>query len=91
MTAVKARDREHLQQLIQERMAADGPTCDLNHIDVSGVTNMSNLFRQSPFNGNISQWDVSNVADMSFMFSNSDFNGDISNWKTSRLVTMWFM
>ena len=35
---------------------------------MSNVTDMSNMFRQSAFNQDISSWDVSNVTDMSFMF-----------------------
>ncbi len=48
--------------------------------DVSNVTNMSCMFRESSFNQDISSWDVSNVTDMSSMFSESSFNQDISSW-----------
>ena len=63
-----------------------GPLCCLNHLDVSGVSNMNGIFRDSVFNGNISSWDVSNVFTMTSMFENSRFNGDISKWTTPRLV-----
>jgi len=33
--------------------------------DVSEIDDMSNLFAESQFNGNISQWDVDNVINMS--------------------------
>jgi surface protein len=39
---------------------------------------MSDMFFDSKFTGDISQWDVSNVTDMNMMFYNSNFNGDIS-------------
>ena len=42
--------------------------------DVSNVTDMSFMFCDSEFNGDISNWNVSNVTDMSYMFCDSEFN-----------------
>ena len=52
------------------------------------VENMSFMFYDSNFNGNIADWDVSNVTNMSFMFYKSKFNGDISKWDVSNIEYM---
>ena len=87
---VVARDKDHLRQLIMNRIEKRGPDCDLNDIDVRRITDMSYLFYglTSYFNGDISQWDVSNVKDMRCMFDGSDFNGDISQWDVSNVTDM---
>ena len=64
---------------------------DLNWIDTSGIYTMENLFYQSNFDGNISEWNVSNVENMSQMFYKSYFNGDISKWNVSKVKTMYGM
>lgn len=56
---------------------------DISEWNVSNVTNMEEMFRDSEFNGDISRWDVSNVKSFDFMFQNSEFNGDISEWNVS--------
>ena len=85
---IKVRNREHLEELVQCHVRQYGPTCDLNHLDVSGVTNMTNIFQTGRFNGDISRWDVSNVENMAYMFARSQFNGDISKWNTSKVTNM---
>ena len=64
-------DEYELRRLIERRIKEQGPNCDLNDIDVRKVTDMSNMFRNTIFNGDISQWDVSNVTSMYGMFMNS--------------------
>ena len=44
---------------------------DLRFICTTKITNMSEMFRDSQFNGDISNWDVSNVTQMFEMFNNS--------------------
>jgi surface protein len=57
--------------------------------DLSGVTNLSGMFRGTDFNGNISNWDVSTINDMSYMFSDAySFNQDISSWDVSSVNNM---
>jgi surface protein len=83
-----AENREHLEQIIFDAIDSNGEDADLNHIDVSNITDMSYLFWRMPFNGNISNWDVSNVKDMANMFQESQFNGDISGWNISKVTYM---
>jgi surface protein len=60
--------------------------------DVFHVTNMSNLFKGTRFNDDITTWDVSNVTNMSGMFKHaSTFNGDLSKWNVSRVEDMSHM
>jgi surface protein len=73
--------KDELKQMIRDEIGEQGFNCDLNHIDVSNITDMSYLFKFSKFNGDISKWNVSKVENMSGMFWNSKFNRDISNWK----------
>ena len=72
--------KDELRKIIKQKIESEGNECDLNDIDTSNITDMSNLFAYSDFNGNISKWDVSNVKDMKYMFEFSIFNNDISNW-----------
>ena len=59
---------EELKEILRERLD-QYPDADLNDIDVSNITDMSNLFYGlDPHNIDISRWDVSNVTDMSWMF-----------------------
>jgi len=85
---IVALDCAHLQKLIDEAIMKNGQNCNLNYIDVSNVRRMEALFKNSSFNGDISQWDVSNVVNMKDMFCNSQFNGDISKWNVSNVTSM---
>ncbi|MBE6422800.1 BspA family leucine-rich repeat surface protein [Succinivibrio dextrinosolvens] len=76
--------KKELVQIIENRISAFGPECSLNDLDVSTITDMSELFLNSDFNGDISEWDVFNVEDMSYMFSGSKFSKDISSWNIIR-------
>ena len=85
---IVVKNKIELRRLINQRIEEQGPSCDLNDIDVSGITNMSHLFYRSKFNGDISEWNVSKVEDMKEMFKRSNFNGDIFKWNTSKVEDM---
>lgn len=78
-------DRIALMRAVRQAMDAHGNDCDLNHFDVSGVTDFRSVFENLPFNGDISRWDVSNAFDMLCMFSNTPFQGDLSHWNVSKV------
>ena len=77
--------KDELKDIIKQKIESEGNECDLNDIDTSNITDMSNLFAYSHFNGDISRWNVSKVTNMSGMFYGSKFNGDISNWDVSNV------
>jgi len=66
---------------------------DINHWDVSSITNMeSTFYRAETFNQDLDNWDVSKVTNMDWTFAGDDatsaFNGNIANWNTSSVTTM---
>ena len=99
-TTYHPKNKEELVDLIIYEIKTNGPTCSLNHIDVSNITDMSYLFLGgteefwkdhpvlSSFDGDISNWNVSNVENMEYMFCGSDFNEDISDWNVSNVTDM---
>lgn len=71
-------NKDELRKLIIKTINEQGPNCDLNFINISNIDDLSAIFVNTQFNGDISNWNVLNVKDMSFMFKNSKFNRDIS-------------
>ena len=88
--------KDELVEIIKTEVEKNGWECDLNHIDVSQITDMSSLFSEAyagygleKFNGDISEWNVSNVKDMSDMFWFAEsFNSDISKWDVGKVTDM---
>ena len=81
--------KEELKDIILQRIESEGNEVDLNDIDVSKITDMSNLFELTDFNGDISKWDVSKVKNMFLMFDGCKlFNQDISSWNVSNVTDM---
>ena len=56
--------------------------------NLSSVSDMEGMFRDTSFNGDLYSWDVSSVTDMSYMFSSSSFDGDLSIWDVSSVTDM---
>ena len=77
-----------LEHIVNDRIEKEGPNCDLNDIDTSLITDMSELFFGSEFNGDSSKWNVSNVKNMEGMFCRSWFDDDISDWDVSNVENM---
>ena len=79
--------RNELIRLVRECIEAEGEDCDLNHIDVSAMTDFRSVFQVQPFKGDISRWNMSNATSLCRMFQGSTFNGDISGWDVSKVQT----
>ena len=77
---IAVNNKKELKSLINQRIREQGLNCNLNNIDVSRVTDMSELFMSSKFNGDISAWDVSHVKDMHSMFAFSSLEGHEPSW-----------
>ncbi len=65
---------------------------DYSQVDVSGITNMSELFKDKEVRYDITGWDVSNVTNMNSMFHSAIlFNQPIGDWDVSNVTNMSFM
>ena len=86
---VVAKDLDHLKRLVLREIGRNGPKCDLNHIDVSQLTDLSHLF------------DIAGKADLDGVEDpkkremierdcaiRASFDGDISLWDVSNVANM---
>ena len=99
---IKAHD-DDIKRIIKQEIERLGPEANLNHIDVSEVTNMSELFMclnsgyplyryRYKLSPDISEWDVSNVKTMTNMFRDCiAFDSYIGDWDVSNVTSMWNM
>lgn len=89
----RPKTKEELRNIIEKELERQGPDADLNFIDTSMITDMSELFEALNIrNIKIDKWNVSNVTNMSNMFRyNPEFNADLSNWNVSKVTNMYAM
>ena len=84
---VQPKNKTQLKRLID--YAFKHNIYDLNFIDTSKITNMSNLFINCECNIDVSNWDVSNVTNMYRMFyCCKNFDCDLSRWNVSNVKDM---
>ena len=86
---VVAKDLDHLKRLVLREIGRNGPKCDLNHIDVSRLTDLSCLFSTAP------GFDLDEVEDPKKREKierdcaiRASFDGDISLWDVSHVTDM---
>lgn len=91
-SVIKPKDNIELKKIVDYYSNADNYMDSLNWLDVSDIRNMSYVFFESVYNGDISKWDVSNVTDMSYMFAFSYcYDINISEWDVSNVNNMSYM
>lgn len=89
---IQPTSKNELKRLIEQEIQRQGHDADLNFIDTSLITDMSELFWFNVGNVKIDSWDVSNVTDMSNMFFMcTKFDGNISKWDVSNVTNYYCM
>ena len=84
---VQPKNKNELSDIITN--AFKNKQYDLNFIDTSKITDMSELFININHNFDVSKWDVSNVTNMNHMFFYcKNFDCDLSNWDVSNVTDM---
>lgn len=92
---LKPESKDDLIAIITQELERQGPDADLNFIDTSKMTDMSNLFhfvKGKVRNIQIDEWNTSNVTTMAGMFDKcEEFNCDLSHWDVSKVINMMSM
>ena len=88
---VQPKNKIQLKQLVD--YAFKHNIYDLNFIDTSKITDMSDLFCNCMHNFDVSSWDVSNVTNMNHMFYKCNmFTGKgLENWDVSKAKDIRYM
>ena len=86
--------KNDLQIIIKDLLNERGTNANLNDIDTSQITDMSDLFNGLNIisNINISRWNVDNVKNMNHMFAQCQFfNCNLNDWNVSNVENMSYM
>ena len=87
VNSLKPKTINELRTIVYDRVKTYGNSCNLNDINVSEITDMHQLFVNTPkFNGDIQKWDVSHVTNMYGMFRSSKFDQNISKWNVENVI-----
>lgn len=88
---LRPKSKDELRSLIEQEIKQQGADADLNFIDTSLITDMSELFKDLTIrNIEIDRWDVSNVTNMNSMFAYCrKFEGTgLEKWDVSNVRDM---
>jgi surface protein len=97
-------DDKTIRDMVKSEIDRLGNDADLNHIDVSAVTNFAGLFavrediagepkrlgkKYKTINPDISRWNTENATNFDSLFLGCEkFNCDLSEWKTGNVENM---
>ena len=98
MTIFVPSNNEHLKYAVSDwitnRVTTQSISGNINTWDVSGITDMSGLFKDTDFGIHeydiIDDWNVENVTNIDSMFKNATlFNGSIGKWNVDNVINMY--
>ena len=81
-------DDRTIRSLVSKTILSYGHKANLNFIDTTKVTDLSNIFNNLRFNGDVSSWNTENVITMNKLFYRTEFIGDITNWNVKNVIDM---